>query len=81
MSHVYNHSAPKKPTNLSINSDLLAKARILKLNISATLETALEDAVKKSERVQWLNQNQKAIEASNKLAENKGLFSSSYKTI
>lgn len=81
MSQTYNPSAPKKPTNLSINSDLLAKARSLKLNLSATLESALADEVRKAERAQWLERNQNAIEASNKLAEKKGLFSDSYRTI
>lgn len=81
MTHAYNYLAPKKPTNLSINSDLLAKARSLKLNLSATLENALEKEVRKAERAQWLKKNQKAIDASNQLAEEKGLFADSYKTI
>jgi antitoxin CcdA len=81
MTQTYNHSAKKKPTNVSINSDLLAKARILKLNISATLERALVEEVQKSERIQWLKQNKEAIESSNKLAERRGLFSDSYRTI
>ena len=75
----YNCSAPKKPTNLSINSDLLAKAKGLKLNLSATLEMALAEQVQKAERDNWLKQNQTAIEASNKLVENYGLFSDSYR--
>ncbi len=81
MTQLYNHSASKKPTNLSVNSDLLAKARNLKLNLSATLETALADEVRKAERAQWLQRNQDAIDASNKFAEDKGLFVDSYKTI
>ena len=81
MKPAYNHAAPKKPTNLSINSDLLDKARRLKLNLSATLEHALADEVRKAERDQWLKENKKAIDASNKLVEQNGLFSDSYKTI
>ena len=81
MTHTYDHSAKKKPTNLSINSDLLTKAKVLKLNISATLESALANEVQKLERAQWLQQNKEAIAASNKLTESKGLFSTSYKTI
>lgn len=81
MTHAYNHSAPKKPTNLSINSDLLAKAKRLKLNLSATLEMALSDEVRKAERAQWLKDNQQAIDASNTLIEEKGLFADSYRTI
>jgi antitoxin CcdA len=81
MIHAYNYAAPKKPTNLSINSDLLAKAKGLKLNLSATLEIALVEQVQKAERDNWLKQNQAAIEASNKLVEKYGLFSDSYRTL
>ncbi|RDH87897.1 MAG: hypothetical protein DIZ78_05000 [endosymbiont of Escarpia spicata] len=81
MIHAYNYLAPKKPANLSVNSDLLAKAKRLKLNLSATLENALADEVRKAERTQWLQKNQNAIEASNRLAEEKGFFADSYKTI
>ncbi|TAN67805.1 MAG: acetoacetyl-CoA synthase [Methylobacter sp.] len=81
MTHTYNYSAPKKPTNLSINSDLLAKAKDLKLNLSATLEIALAEQVQKAERANWLKQNKAAIEASNKLVEDNGLFSDSYRTL
>lgn len=81
MIHAYNYSAPKKPTNLSINSDLLARAKSLKLNLSATLEIALAEQVRKAERENWLKQNQAAIEATNKLVENYGLFSDFYRTL
>lgn len=81
MAQTYDHLAPKKPTNLSINSNLLEKARLLKLNLSATLEAALAEEVRKAERTRWLEKNRKAIEASNKFAEEKGLFSDSYRTI
>jgi antitoxin CcdA len=79
MLQVYNYSAPKKPTNLSINSDLLAKAKGLKLNLSATLEMALAEQVQKAERENWLKQNKVAIEAANKFVENYGLFADSYR--
>ena len=81
MKPAYNHAAPKKPTNLSINSDLLDKARRLKLNLSATLESALAEEVRKAERDLWLKQNKKAIDASNKLAEKNRLFSDSFSTL
>ena len=81
MTQLYNYSATKKSTNLSINSDLLTKARGLKLNLSATLETALADEVRKEERAQWLKKNRNAIAASNKLTDAKGFFTDSYRTI
>ncbi len=79
MHNIYNHSAPKKPTNLSVNSDLLAKARDLKINLSATLESALEVQVRLSAREEWLKENKKAITSLNELVENNGLFSDSYR--
>lgn len=81
MHHIYNHSAPKKPTNLSINSDLLTKARALKINLSATLESALEAQVRLSAREEWLKENKKAIISLNELVENNGLFSDSYREL
>ncbi|MDZ7803504.1 type II toxin-antitoxin system CcdA family antitoxin [Thiohalophilus sp.] len=81
MSQIYDRTAVKKATNLSINSDLLSRARSLKLNLSATLEAALEAEIKKAERDQWLETNKQAIDASNRLVEKQGLFSSSYKTL
>jgi len=38
MADLYDLTAPQKPTNLSLNSDLLKKARELKVNLSATLD-------------------------------------------
>jgi antitoxin CcdA len=46
MSTLYNVNAPKKPTNLTVNRDLLTQAKEYKINLSATLETALSEALK-----------------------------------
>ncbi len=81
MTQIYNQLAPKKSTNLSINSSLLEKAKRLNLNLSATLETALVEKVRKFEREQWLENNQEAIDATNRLAEEKGLFADSYRIL
>ncbi len=75
----YDESASKKATNLSINSDLLSKARKLKINLSATLEQALENELRATERENWLRENKKAINSLNDLAEKNGLFSDSYR--
>jgi antitoxin CcdA len=75
MSHVFNSQAPKKPTNVSINSDLLEKARGLKINLSATLEEALAVQVRAEQRSQWKKENAKAIQAYNNFIEENGVFS------
>lgn len=79
MQHIYDKDAPKKATNLSVNSDLLIKARSLKINLSATLEHALISDISKAEREKWRAENREAINALNDLAENNGLFSDSYR--
>lgn len=81
MAHAYDHLAPKKPTNVSINSDLLAKAKRLKLNLSATLESALTEEVRKAQRTQWRETNREAIDAANRLVDENGLFSDCYRTL
>ncbi len=79
MPKLYDESAPKKSANLSVNSDLLNKARGLKINLSATLEQALALQVKKMERDTWLIENKKAIETLNDLADENGLFSDQFR--
>ncbi len=76
---LYDENAAKKSTNLSINSDLISMARRLKINLSATLEHALEDKLRKSERDNWLKNNKQAINELNELANNNGLFSDAYR--
>jgi len=72
-------SAPKKATNLSINKELLTEARDLKINLSATLEQALTEKVRKERCKQWLEDNQMAIDACNELAEKSGLFADKHR--
>ncbi len=70
--------APLK-RNLSINKDLLAEARSLNINLSATLEQALTEKVRSERRKQWLQDNRDAIEACNELAEQNGLFADNHR--
>jgi antitoxin CcdA len=72
---LYDKNAPKKPTNLSLNSDLLKKAKALEINLSATLEQALTHQLKAKQAQQWLAQNSSAIAAYNKSVDEKGAFS------
>ncbi|MDH3375971.1 MAG: type II toxin-antitoxin system CcdA family antitoxin [Gammaproteobacteria bacterium] len=81
MAHVFDSKASKKPTNLSVNSDLLSRARKMNINLSATLEKALIAEIKDAEKLKWLKRNKKAMAALNNLAEQKGLFSDSYREL
>ncbi len=79
MKQIYNTSAPKKSTNLSINSDLLHEAKALKLNLSATFEIALLNELKSARRAKWLAENKQAIVACNKLANTEGFFADKHR--
>ncbi|MFJ3052500.1 MULTISPECIES: type II toxin-antitoxin system CcdA family antitoxin [Pseudomonas nitroreducens/multiresinivorans group] len=75
MHTTYDPQAPKKATNLSLNSDLLKQARELDVNLSAVLEEALADVVKERLGQRWLEQNREAIETYNQHVEENGVFS------
>ena len=75
----FNTQAPKKATNLSLNSELLAEAKRLNINLSATLEKALIEEVNERKRVEWLRENASAIQTCNELTENHGFFSDSFR--
>jgi antitoxin CcdA len=77
MKSVYDPEATKKATNLTVNSDLLAKAKELKINVSATLEAALSEAVRKKAGEQWKIDNKEAIEEYNKFVAKHGCFGDS----
>jgi antitoxin CcdA len=75
MSHIFNSRALKRPTNVSINSDLLEKAKELNINLSATLEAALTEQLRAELKNQWKAENAKALQAYNRFIENNGVFS------
>ncbi|ABQ25456.1 Post-segregation antitoxin CcdA [Geotalea uraniireducens Rf4] len=72
---LFNPNAPKKPTNLTINSDLLQKAREHHINLSQTLELRLAELIREEKRRQWLEENREAIEVYNRRIEADGVFS------
>ena len=71
----YDKSASKKAANLSINRDLLQKAKDLDINLSQTLEQRLIEMLLEEKRRQWMAENQKAIEDYNRRIETEGVFS------
>jgi antitoxin CcdA len=75
MTQIFDTEAPKKPTNVSINSDLLTKAKKLKINLSATLEASLIEVVSGKQREIWKKENKAAIKAYNQMIEENGVFS------
>lgn len=76
----FDTSAPKKATNLSINSDLLRQARELHINLSQTVEEHLAALVREAKQKQWLEENAGFIAAYNKRIEEEGLPLEQYRT-
>ncbi|WP_163560815.1 type II toxin-antitoxin system CcdA family antitoxin [Halomonas sp. NO4] len=81
MHQIYDTCAPKKPTNLSINSDLLEIARSLSLNLSATLGIALAEQVRAEQCAQWQRENAGTIQAYNQYVEENDTFGDDERTL
>ena len=75
----FDKGAPKKSTNLSINSDLLAKSRKMQINLSSVLETALTAKLAQVENEKWQRRNKLAVVAYNKMVDEKGCFSDEFR--
>jgi antitoxin CcdA len=75
MQLTFDPTARKKATNVTINSDLLARARAAGINLSATLEGALADQLRRRRSQEWLTENREAIEGYNADVEAHGVFS------
>ena len=73
--NLFNQKAPKKSTNLSINSDLLLRAKQNKINLSKALEQRLIELLLEEKRCKWKEGNREAIEAYNRRIEITGVFS------
>ena len=73
-------SALKKPTNVTIRSDLLEQARELKINLSQEFEKHLAELVRRQRGEQWKRENREAIKAYNKFVEENGIWSDEYRT-
>lgn len=65
----------KRSANLSVSAELLEQARALEINLSATLERALEHEVRARRRAQWLEENREAIRVYNERIERDGVWS------
>lgn len=72
---LYDVTAPKKPTNLSLNSDLLQRARAERINLSQLLEASLVELLRARQRDAWLARNRAALEGYNARIARDGIFS------
>lgn len=65
--------APKKATNLTLRSSLLAEARELKINISRAAEAGITKAIAEKRAAIWQKENREAIDSANAWVEKHGL--------
>lgn len=72
--------APKKATNLSLNSKVLEAAKELGMNISQTVDVLLAAEVKRRYWERWGEDNKDAIEAYNARIAREGLPLAKYRT-
>jgi len=73
-------SLAKKPTNLSLDQNLISEARELGINISQAAEGGLKEAVSKAKSEQWKRENAEALEFYNQYVEENGLPLEKYRT-
>ena len=65
----------KRPTNLTIDAELLDEAKALGVNLSSVLEQGLRERVAKARRERWLEENADAIAEHNERVAGGGVFS------
>ncbi|MFV0679609.1 type II toxin-antitoxin system CcdA family antitoxin [Ottowia sp.] len=78
MKHLDN--APKKATNLSLNSKVLEMARELGMNISQTVDELLAAEVKRRYWARWAEENSEAVAAYNARIAKEGLPLAKYRS-
>jgi antitoxin CcdA len=69
------NKAHRKPVNLSLDADLVERARALDLKLSGIAEEAIRSAVKAEAARRWQNEHASAITAYNRLVDERGMLS------
>jgi antitoxin CcdA len=65
----------KRPTNVSIDAELLRHAKALKINLSQALEQRLAELVGEARKRRWLEDNRDALDDYNRRIQKRGVFS------
>jgi antitoxin CcdA len=74
------NNAPKKPTNLSLNSKVLEMAREMGMNVSQTVDTLLAAEVRRRYWERWNDENKDAVAEYNARIAAEGLPLAKYRT-
>jgi antitoxin CcdA len=59
------HDTRRRPTNITVRSDLLRDAKAFRVNTSRAAEDGIERAVKAAKEAAWLEESRDAIAAHN----------------
>ncbi|SHH00133.1 type II toxin-antitoxin system CcdA family antitoxin [Marivita hallyeonensis] len=70
---------PRKSTSISLDADLIARAKRVGVNLSRAAEAGIEQDVRKAEAERWKEENKDAIQAYNKRVEAEGLPLDAYR--
>jgi antitoxin CcdA len=73
-------NAPKKATNLSLNSKVLEVARELGMNVSQTVDGLLAKEVERVYWEQWAERNKAGIEEYNERIRRDGIWGAKYRS-
>ena len=74
------NNAPKKATNLSLNSKVLEKARELGMNVSQTVDALLAAEVRRCYWQKWNEENKDGVAEYNARIASEGLPLAKYRT-
>ena len=70
---------PRKSTSLSLDADLVARAKNVGVNLSRAAEAGIEDHVRRAEAARWQQENKAAFEAYNTFVEEHGILLSRHR--
>jgi antitoxin CcdA len=76
----HDKGASKKAVNLTVNADLLSRARALKINLSEAFETRLAELVAADEQQKFRVEARPAIQRYNARIEEDGILSDDHRT-
>ena len=70
----------KRAVNVTVDEDILADAKELRLNLSQILEDELRSRVTAEKTRRWQEEHRDAIDAHNRFVERHGIFSAKYRS-
>ncbi len=75
MQLAYNLQAPRRPVNLTANSDLIDRVRSEKGNLSALFEQSMITFLAERELMRWKEESQASFNSYNQMIEARGTLS------